>query len=29
MLYLKEPFQLNFVWAGLCMVAAVWFMFRK
>lgn len=29
MLYLKEPFRLNFVWAGLCMVAAVWFMFRK
>lgn len=28
-LYLKEPFRLNFLWAGLCMVAAVWFMFRK
>ena len=28
-LYLKEPFRLNFVWAALCMVAAVWFMFRK
>lgn len=27
--YLKEPFRLNFLWAGLCMVAAVWFMFRK
>jgi uncharacterized protein (DUF486 family) len=28
-LYLKEPFRLNFLWAGLCMVAAVWFMFRR
>lgn len=28
-LYLKEPMRLNFLWAGLCMVAAVWFIFRK
>lgn len=28
-LYLKEPIRLNFVLAGPCMVAAVWFMFRK
>jgi uncharacterized protein len=28
-LYLKEPFRLNYLWAGLCMVGAVYFMFRK
>ena len=28
-LYLREPLRLNFLWAGLCMVGAVWFMFRK
>lgn len=26
--YMKEPFKLDFVWAGLCMTAAVYFMFR-
>ena len=26
--YLKEPPRLDFVWAGLCMVGAVYFMFR-
>ena len=26
--YLKEPPKLDFVWAGLCMVGAVYFMFR-
>ncbi len=27
--FLKEKFNWNFVWAGLCMVGAVFFMFRK
>ena len=27
-LYLKERPRLDFLWAGLCMVAAAWFMFR-
>ena len=27
-LYMKQPVKLNFVWAGLCMVGAVFFMFR-
>jgi uncharacterized protein (DUF486 family) len=26
--YLKEPLKLDFLWAGLCMVGAVYFMFR-
>jgi len=26
--YLKEPLKLDYVWAGLCMVGAVYFMFR-
>ncbi|RYY48238.1 MAG: hypothetical protein EOO24_67570 [Comamonadaceae bacterium] len=28
MLYLGQPFKLDFVWAGLCMVGAAYFMFR-
>jgi uncharacterized protein (DUF486 family) len=28
MLYMGEPFKLDYVWAGLCLVAAVYFMFR-
>lgn len=28
MLYMKEEFRLDFVWAALCMVGAVYFMFR-
>ena len=28
MLYLKEPFKLDYVWAALCMVGAVFFIFR-
>ncbi|WP_296508884.1 DMT family protein [Rhodoferax sp.] len=28
MIYLKQPFKLDFVWAGLCMVGAVYFIFR-
>ncbi|MDY0007898.1 MAG: DMT family protein [Spongiibacteraceae bacterium] len=27
--YMKEPFRLDFVWAGLCLVGAVYFMFRQ
>ena len=27
-LYLKEGFKLDFIWAGLCLVGAVYFMFR-
>ncbi len=29
MLYLKEPFRMDFVWAGLCLLGAVFFMFRE
>lgn len=28
-LYMKEPFRLDFVWAALCLVGAVYFMFRQ
>jgi len=27
--YLKEPLKLDYFWAGLCLVAAVFFMFRS
>ncbi|MCP1339368.1 DMT family protein [Idiomarina sp. M1R2S28] len=26
--YMNEPFRLDFVWAGLCLLAAVFFIFR-
>ena len=26
--YMRQPFRLDFVWAGLCLVGAVYFMFR-
>ena len=26
--YMQQPLKLNFLWAGLCMVDAVYFMFR-
>ena len=29
MLYMGEKFRWDFVWAGLCLVGAVYFMFRK
>ena len=29
LLYMKQPLKLDFLWAGLCLVAAAWFMFRK
>jgi uncharacterized protein (DUF486 family) len=28
-LYMKEPVRLNYLWAGLCMCGAVYFMFRR
>ena len=27
--YMKQPLKLDFVWAGLCLVAAAYFMFRE
>jgi len=27
-LYMKEPLKLDYLWAGLCMLGAVYFMFR-
>ena len=27
-LYMKQPFKLDFLWAGLCLVGAAYFMFR-
>jgi uncharacterized protein len=28
MIYMDQPFKLDFVWAGLCLVGAVYFIFR-
>jgi hypothetical protein len=28
-LYMRQPLKLDFLWAGLCMVGAVYFMFRS
>jgi uncharacterized protein (DUF486 family) len=28
-LYMKEPLKLDYLWAGLCMLGAVFFMFRQ
>ena len=28
-LYMKEPLKLDFVWAGLCLLGAVYFLFRR
>jgi len=28
MIYMKQPFRLDYVWAGLCLVGAVYFIFR-
>jgi uncharacterized protein (DUF486 family) len=27
-LYMRQPFKLDFLWAGLCLVGAAYFMFR-
>ncbi len=29
MLYMKQPFKLDYLWAGLCLVGAVYFIFRS
>lgn len=29
LLYLKEPLKLDYLWAALCMIGAVYFMFRN
>jgi len=26
--YMKEPFKLDYLWAGLCILGAVFFIFR-
>lgn len=28
-LYMKQPLKLDFLWAGLCLMGAVYFVFRK
>jgi len=28
-LYMKEPVRLNYLWAGLCLLGAVFFVFRR
>ena len=28
LLYMNQPFKLDFIWAGLCLVGAVYFIFR-
>ena len=28
-IYMKEPLRWNYLWAGVCMVGAVYFMFKK
>ena len=27
--YMKQPFRMDFIWAGLCLLGAVYFMFRQ
>ena len=29
MIYMNQPFKLDYVWAGLCLVGAVYFIFRN
>lgn len=29
MFYMNEPFKLDFLWAGLCLIGAVYFIFRS
>ena len=29
LLYMKQPLKLDFLWAGLCLVGAAYFMFRR
>lgn len=28
LIYMKEPFRMDFIWAGLCLLGAVYFIFR-
>jgi uncharacterized protein len=28
-LYMREPLKLDYLWAGLCLLGAVYFMFRS
>ena len=28
MIYMNQPFKMDFIWAGLCLVGAVYFIFR-
>lgn len=28
-IYMKEPLKLDYLWAGLCLIGAVFFMFRE
>lgn len=28
MLYMRQPIELDFLWAGLCLLGAVYFIFR-
>ena len=28
-LYMKQPFRIDFLWAGMCLLGAVYFMFRS
>lgn len=27
--YMKEPFKMDYLWSGLCLIGAVYFMFRS
>ncbi|MGE0706369.1 MAG: DMT family protein, partial [Vicinamibacterales bacterium] len=29
LLYMKQPIKLDFLWAGLCLMGAVYFIFRS
>ena len=29
LLYMRQPLKLNYLWASICMLGAVYFMFRK
>ena len=29
MIYMNQPFKTDFIWAGLCLVGAVYFIFRS
>jgi len=29
LIYMRQPIKLDYLWAGLCMLGAVYFVFRK